>query len=252
MLQITNTVPPLTHCRCCFGAHILNWFNIIYLWFHSFPETIRHISCWSCLSAVVVNRSSANVQHFDEITQRYTVTFLIWPEFQQGLPKLAVMTLPLLSEACVVVVGSWTNTGFGMESGGVEHSDAGQGVCVSVWGLCPLSFPVLKRGQYRFWLYSHRTDSPPHTVCLYTHTGMSVSFIMHSLVKNKYVAMELAYKAKNSYFCCMWFQNMIHLSRHFFCGHSTGVYSSVSATHLEFTHFTFSLLVYLLKFKYLQ
>lgn len=46
------------------------------------------------------------MQHFDEITQRYTVTFLIWPEFQQGLPKLAVMTLPLLSEVVVVIVGS--------------------------------------------------------------------------------------------------------------------------------------------------
>lgn len=148
----------------------------------------------------MVNRSSADVLHLDESTQRYTVTFLIWPEFQQGLPKLAVIILPLLSEAVVVIAGSWNNNGFGVESGGVEHSDAGQGVCVSVWGLCPLSFPVLKRGQYRFWHYSHRTDPPYRiysvcvTVCLYTHTGMPVSFIMHSLVKNKSVAIVLAYK----------------------------------------------------------
>lgn len=54
----------------------------------------------------MVNRSSADVLHLDESTQRYTVTFLIWPEFQQGLPKLAVIILPLLSEAVVVIAGS--------------------------------------------------------------------------------------------------------------------------------------------------
>lgn len=72
-----------------------------------------------------------------------------------------------------------TTEALGAESPGAVSSDAGQGVCVSVWGLCPLSFPL-------FWMearidagfiFTGRTPSLCHEIavcvtrCINTRTA---------------------------------------------------------------------------------
>lgn len=124
----------------------------------------------------------------------------MWCEFWRHLPqlslkvalfKLVVISLPWLSEVAVEFLhkktelseqsgddGSETNLKFlkqqralGVERTGPCPVMRGR-VSVSVWGLCPLSSPVLNGGQNRCWLYFHWTN---------THAGPPNSFMSFSI-----------------------------------------------------------------------
>lgn len=103
----------------------------------------------------------------------------------------AMIIVPLLPDAAVIIIKFLKQQKFwGRRVWGCVHW-CGQGVSASVWGLCPLSFPVLNGGWNRFWRHFSVDSHPPPTpsknhnvwtACLNPIAGPPNLFIIHSVL----------------------------------------------------------------------